>query len=238
MEEAAEAVGEAIVGEVDVNESDLRHAQSELPGAKRIWLWLTLLVGFSVVYLGLRPEPFDSHVFLSMVLPTLFVLALTAYFQIAGRKAWIKQALTNIGGQTTFRFDDYGFSSESKLRQHRLAWGSLSRAVVTPSTFLVYTSPVTVLIVPKRAFTDAQVITLSNWLRQRITAKPPAATGVLRGRGTLLMWVVLLVTFLSIWHFLSLDGPRSSRRGTREIAAEPEAELDHGGAASDAEGRR
>jgi hypothetical protein len=223
-----------IVGTTDVIEADLRHAQSRLPGAKNLTIWLTAMVVFLLVYLGLRPEGIDRHVVLTMGLPMVFVVVLTVYLQVVGRRAWLKQALTNVGGPTTFRFDDYGFSSESQLRQHRLAWASLSRAVQTPEAFLVYTTPLTVLIIPKRAFSDVQAATVGRWLVERIIVKPSPPTGGLRVRGTLLLWVVLIVTFLSIWHFLSVDDARPQRKhGRREIASKSAAQADDGGEASD-----
>ena len=231
MEEANDSA--AIVGEADVTDADLRHALSQMPGARRLWVWLALMAVFTLVYIGLRPEGFDRDALLTMLLPMAFAVVAASYFQVAGRRAWVKQALTNVGGPTTFRFDDYGFSSESKLRQHRLAWASLSRARETPAAFLVYTTPRTILIVPKRAFPEAHVARLGRWLSERITAKPLPPTGGLGGRGVLLLWVVLIVTFLSIWHFLSDDGPPHRQRAKRQNTAASARSSSLGGEPSD-----
>ena len=59
----------AIVGEADVTEADLRHALSQMPGSRRLWVWLALMVVFTLVYIGLRPDAFDRHALLTMVLP-------------------------------------------------------------------------------------------------------------------------------------------------------------------------
>jgi hypothetical protein len=153
---------------------------------------------------------------------TAFSVLVSTLFQRATRRAWTKQAFANVGGQTTFRFDDYGFTWESSLRQHRLAWASLARALETPTAFLVYPSPQTVLIVPKRAFTDADVAVLSRLLRERITLKPAPKAGLFANRAwrTVLLWVVLVVTFLAIWQFLDERAPSEHRRHQRENAAE------------------
>jgi len=231
VEEANDSA--AIVGEADVTDADLRHALSQMPGSRRLWVWLTLLAVFALLYIGLRPEGFDRDALLTMVLPMAFAAVGVAYFQVAGGRAWVKQALTNVGGPTTFRFDAYGFSSESKLRQHRLAWAGLNSARETPAAFLVYTTPRTILIVPKRAFSEAQVATLGRWLQERITAKPLQPTGGLGGRGVLLLWVVLIVTFLSIWHFLSDDGPPHRQRAKRQNTAASARSSSLGGEPSD-----
>jgi YcxB-like protein len=207
-----------IVGQAEVGADDLRQALARLPGRQRLWLWPGLLVVFTVLRGVVDPESFDSSVVLALAVPSVIVVALMSYFVVAGRRAWVKQALANIGGPTSFRFDDFGFSSESKLRQHRLAWTALARATETPESFLIYTSPQTLLIVPKRAFSAADVTALQSLLPERIPPKPdaPARFG---NRRPLLMWVVLIVAALSIWHFFSLDGESSPRRG----AADPDA---------------
>lgn len=227
----------AIVGQADVGEADLTQALARMSGNRRPWLMPVLMVGAMLVFVALSPSRVTSVTVLSFVLPVLFVAGLMTYFQVAGKRAWVKQALANVGGPTTYCFDDFGFSSESKLRQHRLAWAALARAVETPEAFLIYTTPQTVLIVPKRAFTDAGVAALHELLPARVTPTPVAKPGVggrVSGRGTLLMWVVLVVTFLSIWHFLSIDeAPSRRQRHPHESAAASAEDLTEGGEASD-----
>jgi hypothetical protein len=227
----------AIVGETEVGAADLAQALQRMQGKSRPWLVPVLMVAAMLAFVTLSPSRITSETLLSFVLPVSIVAILMTYFQVAGRRAWVKQALANVGGPTTYRFDDFGFSSESKLRQHRLAWAALARTVDTPESFLIYTTPQTVLIVPKRAFADADVVTLGQWLPQRVKQQPVAKgglTGRVSGRGTLLMWVVLLVTFLSIWHFLSIDeAPSRRQRHPQESAAASAEDLGEGGETSD-----
>lgn len=222
----------AIVGQTEVGEADLRQAHARLPGNQRTWLLPVLMVAFTLLYLVLTPSAFTTHAFLTFVLPVAFVAIFLTYARVAGKRIWVKQALANVGGSTTFRFDDFGFSSESKLRQHRLAWGALARAVETPEAFLIYTTPQTVLIVPKRAFSDAHVAVLRSLFPERIKPQP-VATGRISGRFTLLVWVVLVVTFLSIWHFLSIDDAPSRRKRHSESAASRAATAAQGGETRD-----
>jgi hypothetical protein len=228
----------AIVGQTDVGEADLSQALARLPGNQRPWLLPVLMVAATLVFVALSPSRVTPEMVLSFVLPVLVVAILMTYIQLAGKRAWVKQALANVGGPTTYRFDDFGFSSESKLRQHRLAWAALARTVETPDAFLIYTTPQTVLIVPKRAFTATDIATLGEWLPQRVKQQPVAKlglTGRVSGRGTLLMWVVLVVTFLSIWHFLSIDdAPSRRQRNPHESAAIRAEELGEGGETSGA----
>jgi YcxB-like protein len=211
----------AIVGEAELSEADLAQAQTRLPGSQRPWL-VPVLVGVAMLLsLGLNQSALSSESMLTVVLPALFVVTLSTYSQRAARRAWVKQAFANIGGDTTFRFDDYGFTSESSLRQHRLAWASLARTLETPEAFLVYTTPRTVLIVPKRAFSDAEVTTLSRLLLERVTPQPKVGLFNATANRTLLLWVVVVSAFLGIWHFLGEEAtPR--RHGHRNRASAPD----------------
>jgi len=100
------------------------------------------------------------------------------------------------------------------LRQHRLAWAGLARSIDTAQAFLVYTTPRTLLIVPKRAFADADVLTLRNMLAERVTAQPAPTGGLLGGSVTrvLVLWAALIVAFLAVWHFLDEGAPPARRR--------------------------
>lgn len=197
-----------IVGQADVSEADLTQVVAHLPGSKHRWLVPVMIAAGMLPLLLLNGADWRAQT-LTVGLPLAFVLIMTTYFQRGIGRAWAKQALSNIGGPTTFRFDDYGFTSESSLRQYRLAWAGLARSLETPQAFVVYTTPGTVLIVPKRAFADHEVVRLSALLRERILPVPVQKMrifGRVSAQRTLLLWVVLLVTFLSIWHFL--DGSR------------------------------
>lgn len=218
LDQSSEA--QEIVGEADVTEADLAHVVTQLPGEQRSWLLPALLAVAIVVYLLVSPFPPGPET-LPIVLPMAFVLVLVGFFRRGARRAWIKQAFANIGGPTKFRFDDFGFTSESSLRQHRLAWVVLARVTETPAAFLVYTTPRTVLVVPKRAFADADLPGLRQLHAARVIpqAVKGGAPGA-QGRKVLLLWVVVLVSFLSIWHFLREESPPGRRHLRRETAAE------------------
>lgn len=228
----------AIVGQTDVGEADLKQAQARLPGNRRWWLMPVLMVASMLLYVALTPSAVTTHTVLVFVLPVSFAALGITYFQIAVRRAWVKQALANIGGPTTYRFDDFAFSSESKLRQHRLAWAALARTVETPEAFLIYTTPQTLLIIPKRAFSDTDVAALRGLLPERVKQQP-LATGRISGRVTLLVWVVVLTVFLSIWHFFSIDEAPSRRQRHTHPSAATAAEMSaEGGETSDVDAAR
>jgi hypothetical protein len=233
VEQALET--EPVVGEADVSAADLAQVVTQFPGFKRPWLAPVVIVAAWLLLLSFARPELNLVSVLTVALPLMFLVAMIDFFRRAARRAWIAQALANIGGRTTFRFDDYGFTSESSLRQYRLAWASLARAVETPHAVLIYTTPRSVLIVPKRAFTDADVRVLSRRLTERITPKPLPGAGLLAGgiKRTLVLWVVLVLAFLAIWQFLD-QGAQPRRQDLEpENTARPGAMPSRGGEASD-----
>ena len=198
MEDAAEEL--VITGQLELTEADLARLAPHLPEFKRRWLPLLMFVVVTPVVV------FVNHSWLT-VLPMLFGGLLFGYFQLLASKKWPKRALADLGaGTTTFRFDDYGMTVSSSLREHRLAWSALSRYVEAPGGFAVYTTPRTLLVVPKRAFAAADVPRLAELLRTRVIAKPGSAPGVPFKRVALL-WLTLIVAFVAIWLFLNDDVP-------------------------------
>lgn len=158
----------------------------------------------------------------ALLLPMILGVAAYAYFVLALRRRWPKRALADLGpGLTSFRFDDFGFSASSSLRQHRLAWSALARYVESPEAFAIYTTPRTLLVVPKRAFGAADVARVSDLLRARVTAKPaspPAGRAVLKRM--LLLWLALIIAFLAIWLLLN-EEPRPGAPATPAPSAGP-----------------
>ncbi len=192
-----------VEGELDLTEADLAAVTRHLPEFKRR-LWLPLLMlGFMLVFLvtNERPRWFS-------VLPVLFALLLVLHFQRRAIRSWPRRALADLGeGRTRFRFDDFGFSASSSLRQHRLAWAALARYVEAPDSFVMYTTPRTLLVVPKRAFSAAQLTELSRLLRARVPGQAAAAALSRQAfKRVALLWLLLVVTFVAIWLLLN-DAP-------------------------------
>jgi hypothetical protein len=210
-DEAARPSVDAIEGSLELTRQDFVSAVRHLPGMKRSWPLPVMLLVFMLLSSWFGAMPLTP----STLLPAAFVAAMTFYFQHLNRQAWIKRAFAELGGGVTdFRFDDFGFSVESSLRQHRLAWASLARFIETPGSFLVYTSPQTLLVVPKRAFEADEVDDIRELCAARIVYRPdPAGGGPWRGslKRVGVLWVVVLVMFLATWHFLSTDAPPTSQ---------------------------
>jgi hypothetical protein len=220
---AEDAAGEdwtEISGEAAVTVADLQQVVRGIPELKRLgWQLLPLTaftVGMSVLYGG----------GLEVILPALFMLALVAYFRRQNAKGFVERYLASFGtGEATFTFDGFGFSIESELKQHRLAWSTLARHRELPDSLLVYCSPSTLFVVPKRAFDDEELSVLRQWLEQRIVVpKQPSMW-----QRTAFLWGLLVVAFLSIWHFLNIDTPRPPNDTPRSDEREQDGPAASGG---------
>jgi len=186
-----------VSGEVVLSEADLAAAMRHLPEFGRRWL------AFVVALLVMPFVALSSHLDQFTLVPVLACAVLFLVFQQRLRRQWPKRALGDLGaGPTTFRFDDFGFSASSSLRQHRLAWSSLARYVETPEAFAIYTTPRTLLLVPKRAFSPVQAAQVSELLKTRVIAKPGSPSPRAALTRVLLVWLALVVSFLVIWFLL------------------------------------
>ena len=188
-----------VSADVELTEADFVGLMPHLPEFGRPWLLplsMFLVVPVSVLV--------NHGPAMALLLPMTLGVSAFAYFMYALRRRWPKRALADLGpGLTSFRFDDFGFSASSSLRQHRLAWSALARYVETPEAFAIYTTPRTLLVVPKRAFRTAEAARVSELLKARVSARPvsPAAGAVLKR--LLLVWLALIVAFLTIWFLLN-----------------------------------
>jgi len=202
-----------VSGEAALTEADLAAAMPYLPEFGRRWLAPVLVLSI-LPFVALW-----NHVDRLTLLTVSFCAAMFVVFQLMLRRRWPKRALGDLGaGPTRFSFDDFGFSASSSLRQHRLAWTSLARYVETPEAFAIYTTPRTLLIVPKRAFGPAQALQVSELLKTRVPVRPgsPSPRAVLTR--FLLAWLALVVVFLAIW-FLLNEPPGAADPAKRAPAA-------------------
>jgi hypothetical protein len=194
---------------------DFTSAVAHMPGYKRPWL--LPVVGLAAI----GAWNLLGKVALTTNLTLSFLFVLFLYFQRLKRKAWANQVSSTLAaGVTIFRFDDYGFTVQSTLREHRLAWASLAGQLETPESFFVYTTPHAFWLIPKRAFEADEIANVRQWLRSRVVPKPAPAAAA-GGRRMLLAWVLLIVTFLSIWHFLSIDEQGEHQHRSHDGAQEP-----------------
>lgn len=87
-------------------------------------------------------------------------------------------------------------------RKATTAWSSLAHCLETPGAFAVYITPVTVMVVPKRAFAVADQPRLRALLTTRISNRPLRGVKQYSLRA-LVVWAVLIVVFLAAWQILS-----------------------------------
>jgi hypothetical protein len=122
----------------------------------------------------------------------------------SGRREFIRRALADFGPTgprtATLGFDDFGISFESALRTGRTAWGAMWSHHETERSFLVFLSAAALLVVPKRAFSEADQKSIRAELAARVVAtNSRRETKITSG---LVLWVILVAAFIAIWRFL------------------------------------
>lgn len=194
-----------VAGEAQLSEGDFREAWGAVPAFRRLRAYAMALPIFCAALLLVsvlsNEHEGQAAAQLAQILPILLIPTMSVAFLLTARRSWAKRAISDLGtGRVTFRFNAHGLEVESELRQHRLAWAALPQHIEGHQSFLVYTGSQTLLLVPKRAFNEYDLATVKQLLQQRI---PPLASKSPLPR-LLVIWAVLLVLFLSIWHVLSI----------------------------------
>src|SRR6185369_12955584 len=134
------------------------------PELGRRWLVALLVAAYAIVNLL-----FMRGAGRATLAPALMFGVAFLSIQTWQRRRWPKAALAQLGaGATQFRFEDYGLTVNSSLRQQRFAWSALSRFIQAPTAFLIYTTPRAVFVVPKRAFRDVDIARIAERLKAKI----------------------------------------------------------------------
>jgi hypothetical protein len=77
------------------------------------------------------------------------------------------------GLATTAVFTDAAFATRTPTQTVEIAWQACLETVETPEFFLIYASNRTIAVVPKRAFSPADLAALSDFLRDVVPATEP-----------------------------------------------------------------
>lgn len=203
----------AVSGEVAYTVEDFAHAYGYIPAFQRLQSGVYLLplvwvIGVGTTLLAPRAggEP-APEIPLHILLPSAFFVVLMVVGLRRMKSGWAQRAFKDTGsGKAVFRFDARGYYSKSSLREGQVAWASLPYYLETPQAFLIYVSTQIVTVLPKRALDGARGVEALRALLAKHVAKQPPSGG--RPGRKLLIWVVALVAFLSIWHFLNGEAPR------------------------------
>jgi len=194
----------AIEGRVAMTLEDFLAAWRFMPQIKRSIGLVFTVVLLAPTMLWLVPLPGSTSGSFSIIqgLGALIALGAASYGIWLGRKRWARGAFETLRAQEgiLFRFDDYGFTFKSPGREGRVAWNELHLSIDTGLSFLVYTGPQSLAVVPKRAFAPEDEGPLQALLRERIRPRRLASAAPI-GR-LVVLWLILVIAFLVIWHVL------------------------------------
>ena len=184
------STGTAILGNAVLTQEDFKRAWWHL-GHPRVVLQATLVALAGILFLYRT----DSIATICTAIVTWSLLL--GFLLYRGRARFARTATEQLrGGAVEYRLDEQSFATRAPGTEARIDWSNVHRFVEAPSAFLVYTSPVYAVIMPKRAFAESDVPAIRNLLAQRIQPRPKKP---LLARKTLWLWLVLIVSFLVIW---------------------------------------
>jgi hypothetical protein len=196
----------AIEGTTRLTEADFLEASVHVPAFKRTRTYGLLLPAMWLVVAGTSAMGATrmSELALPLVLSGSFTFGIAFLLLRLAPSSWAKRASADTGpGKIDFRIDAVGLSVNSALRQAQLAWPALAGYAESGSAFIVYTSPQTVFVIPKRAFEDTELGRVRQMLAERLSPKQRSSRLFVR----LALGSIVVVAFLTIWHMLSLEPP-------------------------------
>jgi hypothetical protein len=197
-----------IEGAARLTEADFLKASAHLPVLKWTRTYGLLVPAMWVVVAGTASATMAGTPGLAEALPLVLSGSLTFGVSVlllrVVPRSWAKRASADAGvGNLDFRVDAQGLSVNSALRRAQLAWPAISGYAESQSAFIVYTSPQTVFVIPKRAFEDTDL----GRVRQLFSERLPPRRGASRPFLRLALGGILVVAFLAIWQMLSLEQP-------------------------------
>lgn len=196
-----------IEGAARLTEADFLEVSALVPAFKRTRTYGLLLPATWLVVAGTSAmgATSTSELVMPLVLSGSFTFGIAFLLLRLAPRSWAKRASADTGlGRIDFRLDAQGLSVDSALRQVQLGWPALSGYAESGNAFIVYTSPQTVFVIPKRAFEEAELGRVRRMFAERLSPKQGSNRLFLR----LALGGVVVVAFLTIWHMLSLEAPR------------------------------
>jgi len=203
--------GGPIVGRVELTTEDFTSAWTALPGNRPVFVQRAL-TAVALPLFWLMFSMFDSDGTSAPVGMTWFVLLQSLLLPPAlgfrlwrARAEWAKNGVADLrGGEgVEFRFDSAGVSLHSPGSQSQHAWSTLFRCLETAHAFLIFVTPSALIVVPKRAFADAEQARLRARLLELVSNRPLRGTNIWRPlRSTVTDWVLIGLAFFGVWQVL------------------------------------
>ncbi len=183
-----------VEGQYVLTQDDLHLGMREMPGARLVrWLPLATLVPVVAFAMG------DDFIWASAVgaVTLAFAFAIIYFNRSAARRLF--RNIRPEAREIRVRFDAEGFGLNTPDASSKHSYRALHRFVEGRTALLLYTQHNLAQIVPKRVFSAEELERVRAWLRAGVTPQKR------RNPYTriLILWVVLIFSFLMIWQLLS-----------------------------------
>ena len=206
--EAERSSDDVIVVETAITEGDFEKVWLSLPQTRYRFKLVGLAAISAAVAVaahllarsaGGSPGPFPwAYVLAAFATPPL-----VGWVVWNGRVRWAKNAVSDLRAREGihFRFDAEGVAMKLPGRSLTWAWDSLARSLETSDAFVVYMSPISLIVVPKRAISAPDQTRLRAIFQERVPHRP------LRGEKmrtrTIVLWSFFIVVLsLVVWRIL------------------------------------
>jgi hypothetical protein len=194
-----------IVGHVVMEVSDVERALAEGGplGLRRLLLWPLLLAAWFLISLLTNSDSWQPR---TTIVPIVLLVSFWVGLLLYARKRAARKTLegkTERERSVTFELDPAGYSVSTPTSSSRSDWSNLYRYEEGKTAFLFYVNPTVQQILPKRAFSDDDIVKVRALLAAQVTQKP---AGLSSRTKMVLLWAFLVVVFISFWQWFSASG--------------------------------
>jgi hypothetical protein len=192
-----------IIGHVVLSPEDLENAVNS---SGRLKLLVALVVMGALLAFGAAVGTRRMDFGLTVVFPGVFAALLVLYFRRIQKKATARLLANQPEAErdTTFELDESGYLRTTGLSSSRAAWSTLTSQQETKYSFVLFSTHAGHVILPKRAFHDEDIEPIRALLRTQVKGAAPRPN---QARVVVIMWVLLVVTFVGVWFGLGGSEP-------------------------------
>jgi len=188
---------EVVTGDLELEERDLHAAILDTSWLLRARFGIAAILAFSYGTLAFMGHAHLQDLFGPLLCGAVLVAALFVTPNLRARK--LLEALAKGGDRrASFRFDGEGVTFRTAGSTTTSAYRSIAEYREGKAAFLVYHSPGVANVVPKRAFSPADLARVSALLAANVKAKRGGNASKI-----LIVWFALILVFMVVWQFLS-----------------------------------
>jgi uncharacterized membrane protein YbaN (DUF454 family) len=148
-------------------EAFIRHYTTKGRGRRSFWIIGLLVLGVGVMNVALSRQPIGTTLLFTLLPIALFLAFFAFFYRFLLRRNLSKtlEASPQFWEKRTVTITDEGLVINGETFNTDYTWKGITQLEETKDVFLLYSSPVTAVLLPKRAFSPEQLTEFRNLVK-------------------------------------------------------------------------